>query len=137
MAFKAGTAAKLYLGNAAGALQDVSAYADNISWPQSVQSLEVSVFGTQAKAFLPGLTDGDTFTVSGPLDPTMWTQLTGLKNAGSITPIQYGPMGSVTAFPRMAGSCFVTQVQPSTGVGGRVEYTASLQITGAVTNGTY
>lgn len=137
MAFKAGTTTKVYLGNAAGALQDVSAYADNFGWPQSVDTLETSVYGTAAKAFINGLTDGDTISLSGPLDPTLHTQLTGLKAAGSITPLQFGPMGSVATYPRVAGSVFVTQYQISTTVGGRVEYSASLQVTGAVSNGVY
>ena len=137
MAFRAGTTTAVYLGNAAGALQNVSSYADNFSWPQSVASLEVSAFGTAAKAFIPGLTDGDTISISGPLDATLHTQLTGLKAAGSVTPIIYGPGGSVASQARVAGSVFVTGISYSTAVGGRVEFSASLQVTGAVAAGTF
>jgi hypothetical protein len=38
---------------------------------------------------------------------------------------------------RVAGSVFVTQFDLSSSVGGRVEYSASLQITGAVTTSTF
>jgi hypothetical protein len=137
VAFRAGTTTAIYLGNAAGALQNVSSYADNFSWPQTVDTLETSAFGTAAKTFIPGLTDGDTISVSGPLDVTLFTQLTALKAAGSITPIIYGPGGSVASQARVAGSVFVSALNFSTSVGGRVEYTASLQVTGATASGTF
>jgi hypothetical protein len=137
MAFKAGTTAKLYIGNAAGALQDLSAFADNFSWPQSVAALDVTTFGNSAMQKIPGLTDGDTITVSGPLDITLHTQLGALKAAGSVTPIVVGLMGSVATYPRSAGSLFVAQYTTSVGVGGRVEFSASLQVTGATTNGVF
>jgi predicted secreted protein len=38
---------------------------------------------------------------------------------------------------RVAGSAFVTSFEVSSSVGGRVEYSASLQVTGAVTTGTF
>ena len=141
MAFKAGTASKVYLGNAAAALQDLSSYSDNFSWPQTTQTLDVSAFGTAAKAMIVGLTDGDTITMSGPLDPTLHTHLTALKaaqSAGSAAAgIIWGPGGSVASRARVAGSVFVTQYQVSSGVGGRVEYSASLQVTGAVSNSVF
>jgi predicted secreted protein len=43
----------------------------------------------------------------------------------------------VSAQAKIAGSAYVTQVSLSAGVGGRVEYSASLQVSGAVTNGTF
>lgn len=141
MAFRAGTTTKIYLANAAAALQDLSGYADNLSGPQTVAQLEVSTFGTASKVFIPGLMDGDQITMSGPLDATVWTQLTALKaaqNAGSAAAAYViGWGGSVAAYPRTAGSVYVASITPSVGVGGRLEYTASLQISGAVTNGTF
>lgn len=141
MAFKAGTASKVYLGNAAAALQDLSPYIDNFSAPQTIAQLETSAFGTSAKAFIPGLTDGDTLSMSGPYDVAMHTHLTALKaaqNAGSAAAgFIWGPGGSVAAQARVAGSCYVASYQLSSGVGGRVEYSASLQVTGAVANGTF
>lgn len=141
MAFKAGTASVFYLANAAGALQNVQPYVDNIGAPQTVQMLETSVLGTAAKTFMTGLTDGDVITISGPYDAAILTQLYALKaaqNAGSAAaPYIFGPGGSVAAQTRTAGSVLVQQVNPAVAVAGRVEYSASLQVTGAVTNGTF
>ena len=137
MPFRAGTTTAFYLANAAQALQNLSPYADNLSLPQSVEQLEVSAFGTAAKAFIPGLQDGDTLSMSGPYDVVVHTQLTAAKSAGSLLGFIWGPQGSVASQPRIAGSVYVAQYSVSTSVGGRVEYSASLQVTGAVSNGTF
>jgi hypothetical protein len=137
MAFRAGTTTAFYLANAAQALQNLSPYSDNISLPQSVEQLEVSAFGTAAKAFIPGLQDGDTLALSGPYDVVIHTQLTTAKSAGSLLGFIWGPQGSVASQPRIAGSVYVAQYSVSAAVGGRVEYSASLQVTGALSNGTF
>lgn len=141
MAFKAGTTSAFYLANVAAALQNLSAYADNLSHPQSTAMLDVSVFGSNSKAFIAGLSDGDTFTMSGPYDVTIHTHLTALnagQRAGSAAAtFIYGPGGSVASQARTLGSILVAQYTTSTSVSGRVEYTASLQVTGSVLNGTF
>lgn len=137
MAFRAGTTTAWYLGNTAGALQNLSPYADNLGVPQTVTTLETSTFGTQAKSFIVGLTDGDQISMSGPYDVTVVGQLGSLKTAGSLTPFLYGPGGSVAGQFRQAGSCYVANLTVNTTVGGRVEYSASLQVSGAVTNNTF
>ena len=141
MAFKAGTTTAFYLANSAAALQNLSPYIDNVTVPQTVQTIDVSAFGTAAKRFINGLTDGDVISMSGPYDVAVHTQLTALKaaqSAGSAAAAYiYGPGGSVASEARSAGSVFLSSYQVSSTVGGRVEYSASLQVTGAVTNGTF
>ena len=138
MAFRAGTTTFVMIDGVNGAGTNVSRYADNFSWPQSVDTLDVSVFGTAAKAFINGLTDGDTVTVSGPYDAPMFSLLTGVKaaqSAGSSTStVLWGPGGSVATEARISAEAWVTQVSLSSSVSGRVDMSASLQITGAVTN---
>lgn len=135
MAFKAGTTSAFYLGTAA--LTNVSPYADNVSVPQSTDQLEVSTFGSASKAFIPGLNDGDSISISGPYDVVVHSLITGARSAGSLLGYVFGPGGSVAAQARSAGSVYVQQYSTSTTVGGRVEYSVSLQVTGAVTNGTF
>ena len=141
MAFKAGTASAFYLCNIAAAAQNLSPYIDNVSVPNTVQQLEVSAFGTAAKAFITGLTDGDTVTISGPYDVAVHTHLSNLKagqNAGSAAAgFFWGPGGSVASQARVGGSVFVASYTLSSTVGGRVEYSASLQVSGATTLGTF
>ena len=138
MAFRAGTTTFVMLDGVNGAGTNVSRYSDNFQWPQSVDTLDVSAFGTAAKAYINGLTDGDTVTISGPYDAPIFSLLTGVKaaqSAGSSTcTILWGPGGSVAAEARISAEAWVTQVSLSSSVGGRVELSASLQVTGAVTN---
>ncbi len=137
MAFKAGTTSAFYLANAANSLQNLSAYADNLGLPQSTEQLDVTTFASASKNFIPGLQDGDTLTMSGPYDVVIHTHLTTAKNAGSLLGFIFGPGGSVASQARTAGSVYVANYSVTTGVGGRVEYSASLQVTGALTNGTF
>jgi hypothetical protein len=141
VAFKAGTTSAWFLCNAAASVQNLSPYTDNVTVPVTVAQLEVSAFGTAAKAFIPGLTDGDTITVSGPYDVVVHTQITALKaaqSAGSAAAgFFWGPGGSVASQARMGGSAYVASYQVSSSVGGRVEYSYSLQVTGATSAGTF
>lgn len=139
MAFKSGKTAHAAIDNPAGSLQNISAYADNITFPQSVEMLDTTTFGTvMASTFIPGLADGGQVSVSGPLDSALGTLLAANKAAqlagtASFT-FLYGPGGSVSGQLSQSAEVLVAAYSVTTGVGGRVEYSASLQITGAVTN---
>ncbi len=137
MAFKAGKDSWLGIDGVAGSQIIVNPYVDNVSWPASVQTLDVSAFGTTAKAFIPGLTDGDQITMSGPLDVVMGTILSTVKAAqaagSSTSTLRYGPGGSVAGQINQSAECWLAGFSFSSGVGGRAEYSATWQITGAVT----
>lgn len=141
MAFKAGYLGYVGLANAAAAVQNVSAFADNFQFPQTTAQLEVTPFGSSVKRFIPGLNGGDSITVSGPLDVTLHSQIAGMKaaqDAGTAGfSILYGPGGSVSGQVKQSATVYVASYQVSSGVGGRVEFSASLQIDGAVTNTTW
>lgn len=141
MAFRAGTTTFVMIDGVNGAGTNVSPYLDNMSWSQTSSTNEVSVFGTSAKAMILGLTDGDTVSMAGPYDKVLYSILTGVKaaqSAGSSTStIMWGPGGSVAGEAKVSSETWVTEVGLSTSVGGRVEMTASLQVTGAVTNSTW
>ena len=141
MAFQPGYKSAFYLANAAAALQNLSSYSDNVTVPQTVATIETSTFGTVSKSYVTGTSDGDVISMNGPYDVVIHTQLTALKSAqaaGSAAAAYiWGPGGSVASQARSAGSVFLTSYNVSSGVGGRVEYTASFQVSGAVTNGTF
>lgn len=141
MAASAGLRAWVMLDGVNGAGTNVSQYHDSFSWPQTVQQLETSVFGTVAKAFIPGLTDGDTVAVSGPFDSPLYSIMTGLKAAqaggSSTATLVYGPGGSVASSAKISAEVWVASFTTASTVGGRNEWSASLQVTGAVTNGTW
>lgn len=141
MAFKAGYLGHFSLDNAGGALTNLSQYLDNVDVPQNVETIETSVLGTAAKQYIVGMTDGDSIGISGPYDVATHTHLTALKAAqaaGTVShSFQWGPGGSVASQARVTGEVLLSSYQLSNGVGGRAEFSASLQVTGAVTNGTF
>lgn len=125
--------------NAAGT--NVSQYADSFSWPQSVQTLDVSTFGTTSKQSITGLTDGDTVSVKGPFDSALYTIITAVKAAqaagSSTSTVVFGPGGSVASSAKLSAEVWVASFSTDSTVGGRNEWSASLQVTGAVTNTTW
>lgn len=139
--FKAGYLGYFALDNAAGSITNLQSYTDDVSVPQTVAMLDVSVLGTAPKAFIGGLSNGDTIPLKGPYDVTLHTHVTGLlaaQAAGTVShSFIWGPGGSVASQAKVSGECLVANYQLSSGVGGRAEWTASLQISGAVTNGTF
>lgn len=138
MAFGPGYKAWIMLDGVNGAGTNVSGYADNFTFPQPVDAIDVSVFGTAAKQSVAGMTDGGVISMSGPADPAFITILTNVKAAqaagSSTSTVVYGPFGSVASTTKQTAEVWVTQCDVTTAVGGRVEYSASLQITGSVAN---
>lgn len=141
MAFKSGTATWFALDNVAGSLTVLQPYIDDVSHSQSVDMLDVSAIGTTAKAFIPGLSDGDTIPLKGPYDVALHTHLTALKAAqlggSSTATFTFAPGGSVSTQAKTSGECWLSNYTLSSSVSGRVEWSASLQVTGAVTNGVW
>jgi len=141
MVFKAGTVAWFALDNAAGSITNLQPYTDDVNHPQSVEMLDVSVLGTAGKAYINGLRNGDTIAIKGPYDVTLFSHITGLlaaQAAGTAShSFIYGPGGSVSGQAKISGECLVASFTPSSGVGGRVEWAANLQVTGAVSNSTW
>lgn len=141
MAFKPGYLGWFALDTAAGSLTNIQPYLDDLSAPQTVETLEVTAFGTTSKAFITGLSDGDTISISGPYDVAIHTHLTGLKAAQAAGTashsFMWGPGGSVSAQAKISGEVLLASYELSNGVAGRAEWSASLQVTGAITNATF
>ncbi len=141
MAFKAGKDSHILMDGVAGSPINLTAYADSVSFPQPVDTHDVSVFGGSDKDFIPGLANGGEISISGPLDVALGTFISAVKAgqaAGSSTStFTYSPGGSVSGQIKQEAETYVSSYDTNSGVGGRVEYSISLQITGAVTNSTW
>jgi len=141
VSFKAGKVAHVLMDNVAASVTNISAYADQFDWPQSTDMHEVSAFGDDDKSFVVGMANGDTVTCSGPLDVALGTFISAVKagqSAGSATStLTFSPGGSVSGQIKVSAEVYVSAYNISTGVNGRAEYNASLQVTGAVTNSTW
>ena len=137
---KAGHVAWFALDSAAGSLVNLQPYLDNVSLAENVDAPDVSALGTAAKAFVVGMSDGQ-ITISGPYAAGLHTHLgscLAAQAAGTAShSFLYGPGGSVSGDAKISGECIITGYTPSSQVGGKVEWTASLQVTGAITNATW
>lgn len=140
MAFKPGYLAYIGVDNAAGSIQNLSTYFDNVDYSFDIDSLDVSAFGSAHRSYIPGM-NGATFTLTGPYDSVTWSHFTGCiaaQSAGTASfSVDYGPAGSVSTQARVRQEVIVTNISPPASVGGRVEFSVGLQAVGAGTLGTY
>lgn len=125
------------LDNAAGSLQDLSAYITDISGLNNTTAMiDTTTLGDSSLEYTPGLRNGDTITLNGNYDATPNTQFTALLGATTSSTFEYSPAGTTAGLPKASGECFVSSYALSSAVADVVKFTVSLQITGAVTWGT-
>lgn len=137
MPFVAARTSAFKLDNAAGSLTDISAFVESVGGiANTTDMLETTTFGSTSKTFIGGLRNGDTITVSGKWDSTLNTQMTALLGLSTSSTFEYSPAGTAASTPKVSGECFVTSYEVSSSVADLVTWTASLQISGAVTWGT-
>lgn len=138
MPFQPGYKAFVMLDGVNGTGTNISQYCDTVAWGQDTDMQDVSVFGTAAKAFIPGQTDGNVVAIGGPMDPALMTILYAIKAAtaagSSTSTLVVGPAGSVATYTKASAETWISNINFDASVGSRGSWTASLQITGAVTN---
>lgn len=127
-----GKSSVVKLDNAAGTITDISAYITDFSgFGNSTDMLSSETFGDSSKEFYPGLRNGDVITISGKWDSTLHTQLTGLLGLTTTSTLEYFPAGG--ASPKASMETYLTSYDVNSTVADLVMFTASLQVTGAVT----
>lgn len=131
-----GKNAALKLDNGAGALQDLSTYLDTLDLPRDVDLADVTAFGDGAKKTVPGLKDAK-IPISGPYDATLDAHMDGIYGLDATQTFEMGFEGSASGKPKYSGECRIENYTVRTTVSGRVEWSASLQVDGAVTRGTW
>jgi hypothetical protein len=136
MAFVHGKSADFRLDNAGGSLIDLSSYLDNVSFPQPIETAETTTFGSSSKSYIVGLKDS-TISVSGKWDATPDAQIAAVLGQAATLSFQYGPAGSTVSNIKYTGECYVTSYDVTAPVGDVVTFSLELQVTGAVTRGTY
>lgn len=141
MAFVHGKKSVFKIDNAAGALQDISAFCEEVSLSRDIETAEVTTFGDDAKEYITGLTDA-TISLSGKFDS---------GTASAIDPILSGVLGSASTVswayrvnsastsatnPEYQGEGILTSYEVSGTVGDAVTFSAEIQCTGAITRAT-
>jgi len=136
MAFTHGKGAVFKLDNAAGTLQVLTSFVDNVELNNTVDVAETTTMGAEAKTYLSAQSDA-TLSISGKFDGTAATGphviISGLIGLETTSSFEYGPEGSTTGKQKLLGECFLTSYVVSAPVGDVVTFTADFQVTGAVT----
>lgn len=113
---------------------NLSTFCDSLEIGIDVETAEVTSFGAAWKAFLQGLASA-TIDIGGSWDPTTTTgpasAIAAIIGGGAAVTFIAEPGGAAVNQGR-TGSCVVTSYKESAGVGDKVAFEASFQVTGAV-----
>ena len=132
--FAHGKSTDFALDDTGGSSRNISNTLTDVSFPQTIDTAETTAFGSSNKSYIVGLKDGS-FSVSGIWDATVAGYLSGPEPASRS--FIYGPAGSTGGNVKYTGEAIMTNYSVSNPVGDVVTYSLDLQITGAVTRGTY
>lgn len=123
------------------ATNDISPYVTSVTLERDNDTHDTTTYGATGHTFIGGLTNGK-ITVNGLWDKTAtvgsYTVFHALAAAGSpSTAFVYGPAGSTTGNVKITGNFILVSYTESVPVSDLVTFTATLQITGAVTDAVY
>jgi hypothetical protein len=139
--FSHGKNAVFKLDNSAGSLIDISDVVNDVTVSRAIETGETTSFGNSSKTYIVGLADA-TISVSGSFDTTVDAHLTGTIGAlldGTLASASFeaGPQGTANPNVKYTGEALITSYEVNPTVGDVVTFTMDLQVTGAVTRGTY
>lgn len=133
--FVHGKSTNFTLDDTAGSVRDISNTVTSVDFPETLDTAETTAFGSSAKSYIVGLTDA-TISVSGIWDATVDGYIAGGAEPASRSFV-FGPAGSTAGNVKYSGEAIVTSYSISNPVGDVVTYSLDLQVTGAITRGTY
>ena len=136
MAFVHGKSSVFKLDNASGSLTDISAFVNNVDFPETADVAETSVLGASNKTYIVGLKDA-TISLSGLFDATADAIFGAVVGQTATLSFEYSPEGTASGKIKYTGECILTNYAMSSPVGDVVAYSADLQCSGAVTRGTH
>ena len=135
MAFGHGKNGVFQITDAGGTLRNISAGVTSVAFSNDADTVDVSALGTNAKAYLAGMTDG-TIQIAGFIDPVALTGthtvLPGIVGNATLKAFSVGPQGSTTGLPRITGNCICTKYAPSFDTGSAGSFTSEFQISGVL-----
>ena len=136
MAFVHGKSSVFKFDNASGSLTDISAFVNNVDFPETADVAETSVLGASNKTYIVGLKDA-TISLSGLFDATVDAILGAVVGQTATLSYEYSPEGTASGKVKYTGEAILTNYALSSPVGDVVAYSADLQCSGAVTRGTH
>jgi hypothetical protein len=139
-----GSESKFSCDDSGGTLRDLSAYVEKVneSFTRAMHNSTTIGNASGANTYVPGLRDGK-FTVDVFWDPTATTGpdavLHGDLNVpiGTTTSVEYGPEGGTTGDVKYTCEALLESYDTTVVATDLTKGTATFQITGAVTRGTF
>ena len=141
MAFFDSKVSKFLMDDTGSVQRDLSPYLTEVRGLPGRRALnEVTALGDSGAKFIPGLEDV-TITLGGMFDNTATSGpdavLGPLRTHASAADFEYGPEGSGAGDAKYSGACWVISYELRSRVGNLVEWSATLQVEGTVTRGTF
>ena len=136
MAFVHGGDSVFKIDNAGGSLTDISAFVNNVDFPETADVAETTTLGASNKTYISGLKDA-TISLSGVWDATADAIFGAVVGQAATLSYEYSPQGTTGGNVKYTGECILTNYAISSPVGDVVAFSADLQVSGAVTRGTH
>ena len=133
--FVHGKSVDFALDDTSGSSRNISDTLNSVDFPETTETADTTAFGSSSRSFIVGL-ESATISISGLWDSTVDGYIKGGTEPASRSFI-YGPAGSTGGNVKYTGEAIMTNYSISSPVGDVVTYSADLQVTGAVTRGTY
>ena len=133
--FVHGKSVDFALDDTSGSSRNISDTLNSVDFPEVTETADTTAFGSSSRSFIVGL-ESATISISGLWDSTVDGYMKGGTEPASRSFI-YGPAGSTGGNVKYTGECIMTNYSFSSPVGDVVTFSIDLQVTGAVTRGTY
>jgi len=133
--FVHGKSVDFALDDTGGTSRNISDTLNSVDFPEVTETADTTAFGSSSRSFIVGL-ESATISISGLWDATVDGYIKGGTEPASRSFI-YGPAGSTSSNIKYSGEAILTNYSISSPVGDVVTYSCDLQVTGAVTRGTY
>ncbi|MCY3634800.1 MAG: hypothetical protein OXH23_04245 [bacterium] len=135
MAFHHGKGTHFELDNTSGTLTDISSWTDTADLARTLDTGETTTFGSDNRTFIVGLATA-TVSLGGKYDPAVAAVFDGGAEPASRT-FEFGPMGDTSGNVRYTGECIVTGFNINNAFSDTATWSATMQITGAITKNTF
>ena len=133
--FVHGKSVDFAIDDTSGSSRNISDTVNSVDFPETTETADTTAFGSSSRSFIVGL-ESATISISGLWDSTVDGYIKGGTEPSSRSFI-YGPAGSTGGNVKYTGVCIMTNYSISSPVGDVVTFSIDLQVTGAVTRGTY
>jgi len=117
-----------------GTVRDISNTLTSVDFPETIDTGEVTAYGSTSKSYLVGLRDA-TISVSGLFDATVDGYFIGTEPA--TRSFVFGPAGNTSGYVKYSGECILTSYSVSSPVADVDTFSADFQVTANVTRGTF